>query len=176
MNFFEQELRRIANACIEITNPVFAGRACYGELGGDNRVKLQFVTQGTMERYEAVKATVLNRADGEVDSLLFRFSDTWGKKHINNNPNFREGLIPYVWTYNGKSEWYAYRPNNTDINKLAAELGVYLGVFTDRSFIFEKPKGRPIGKESVVEQIREATQTAALPKDTPARKKSEPDL
>jgi len=66
MNFFEQELRKLAAACGGITNPVFAGRACYGDLGGDNRVKLQFVTLGHADHYVALKATVLMRSHDAV--------------------------------------------------------------------------------------------------------------
>jgi hypothetical protein len=95
MNYFEQELRRIANACGEVTNPTFAGRACYGDLGNDNRAKLEFVTQGYANQYDAVKATVLNRTEGEVDSLLFRFEDVWGKKHDKGY----SGGIPHIWTH-----------------------------------------------------------------------------
>lgn len=98
MNIYEQELRRVAAACDGVSNPVFAGRACYADLGGDNRVKLQFVTVGYADHYEALKAMVLNRADGEVDALLFRFSDVWGKKQDTSHL----GGVPHIWTYNGK--------------------------------------------------------------------------
>jgi len=166
MNYFEQELRRIAIACDNVTDPVFAARACFADLGGDNRVKLQFVTMGTHERYEALKATVLNRSDGEVDSLILRFGDTWGRKQVS-NPNFRDGVIPCIRTFDGKSEWYAYRPTDADIKKLAAELGTYLSVFTDRSRAPEKAR---IGeKESVMKTIREAKQNPAPRKEAPSR-------
>lgn len=176
MNYFEQELRRLAKACDGIINPKFAGRACYGDLGGDNRVKLQFVTQGTHERYEAVRATVLNRMGGEVDTLLFRFKDTWGSKQVS-NPNFRNGIIPYIWTYNGESEWYVYRPTDADIKKLAAEVGVYLAVFTDRSLVHEKARGQAGEKESVVQKIRDAAKNPPTQKKAPGeKKKQEPEL
>ena len=61
MNYFEQELRRILGACNGITAPTFAGRASFGDLGSDNRIKLQFVTTGTAYHYEALEATILNR-------------------------------------------------------------------------------------------------------------------
>ena len=170
MNFFEQELRRIVIACDGITDPTFAGRACYADHGGDNRVKLQFVTLGTHEHYAGLKATVLNRLDGEVDSLLFRFADTWGRKPVPNNPNFRDGVIPYIWTYN-KTEWYAYRPTDADIKQLASEVGAYLDVFTDRSRVPEKARE----PDSVIKTIREAKRTPAPRNDTPARNKSGPD-
>jgi len=172
MNFFEQELRRITNACNGVINPTFVGRAYYGDLGGDNRVKLEFVTQGTHERYEALKATILNRLEGEVDSLLFRFSDVWGKKHDKGY----NGGIPHIWTNDRKSEWYVYRPNETDIKQLATELGAYLSVFTDRSLAPEKAKGKVGEKDSVINEIRESKLKPTTRKTSQVRKKSEPDL
>ena len=170
MNYFEQELRRIAKACDGLHNPTFAGRACYGDLGGDNRVKLQFVTQGTHEQYEALKATIIKRTEGDIDSLLFRFRDTWGKKY---NHGYNDG-IPYIWTYQGKSEWYGYYPTDADIKQLAAEVGAYLTVFADRSLIPEKSRGQTGERESVVEKIRSAKPPAAAPKN-PGRGKSDPE-
>jgi hypothetical protein len=174
MNYFEQELRRVAKACNGIINPTFAGRVCYGDLGGDNCVKLQFVTLGHADHYAALKATILNRADGEIDALLFRFEDTWGKKQVS-NPNFREGIIPYIWTSDRKSEWYVYNPTDADIKQLAAEVGAYLGVFTDRSRIPEQARGQG-EKESVIKTIREAKQNPAPRKEAPARKKQGQEL
>ena len=172
MNFFEQELRRIADVCDGINNPTFAGRACFADLGGDNRVKIQFVTLGVHENYEALKATVLNRLDGEVDSLLFRFRDTWGKKPVPNNQSFRDGVIPHIWTYNGKTEWYAYRPTDMDIKTLATEASAYLAVFTDHSLVMDKAREQ----DSVIKTIRESKKNPAPRKDTQARNKSEPDF
>jgi len=172
MNFFEQELRRIADACRGVINPTFAGRACYGDLGGDNRVKLEFVTQGTHEQYEALEATILNRSEGEVDSLLFRFCDVWGKKHDKGY----NGGIPHIWTNDRKSDWYAYRPNETDIKQLAAVVDSYVGVFADRSLIPEKSKGKAGEKDSVIKEIRESKPKSTTRKTSNTRKKSEHDL
>jgi hypothetical protein len=176
MNFYEQELRRIAKACGGIHDPVFAGRACYGNLGGDNRVKLQFVTNGSADHYDALKATVLNRTDGVIDTLMFRFADIWGRKQVS-NPNFSNGIIPHIWTNDGKSDWYVYKPADTDIKQLAAEVGSYLDVFTDHSLIPKKLQEQTGEKDSVLGKIRGFKQTPPAPKDKPGdRKKQEPDL
>ena len=76
---------------------MFAGRACYLDLGGDNRAKLIFTTMGHADHYEALKVTVLNRMDGEVDALVFRFGDIWGAKPVR-NPNFPSGVKPHIWS------------------------------------------------------------------------------
>lgn len=169
MNYFEQELRRLAKACKGIINPTFAGRACFGDLGGDNRVKLQFVTMGTHEQYEAIKATILNRTDGEVDSLLFRFKDIWGKKF---DHGYQDG-VPHIWTYQGKNEWYSYRPTDADFKQLAAEVSGYLAVFTDHSLIPEKSQAKADGKESVTKKIREAGKNPAQRKTSTKNKEEE---
>lgn len=171
MNYFEQELRRVEAECGGISNPVFAGRACYGDLGGDNRVKLQFVTLGYADHYEALKATVLNRSDGEVDTLLFRFSDVWGKKQDRNQP----GGVPHIWTSNGKHDWYGYRPNDRDIRELAGALSGYLTVFTVRPPSREQVQAQSDGKESVMTKLREAKQEHAPRKSAPAKKDRGPE-
>ena len=168
MNIFEQELRRLAKACAEIINPVFTGRACYGDLGGDNRVKLQFVTSGWANHYTALKATVLNRSEGDVDNILFRFEDVWGKKQVS-NPNFRNGIIPYIWTDDQESDWYVYTPTDADMRKLAGELGAYLNVFTVRAPAHEQSKTQADGKESVVKKLREAKRNPAPRKEAPGK-------
>ena len=163
MNFFEQQLRRLAGACDRMSNPVFAGRACYGDLGADNRVKLQFITLGHADHYPAIKASILNRAEGEVDSLVFRFSDVWGKKMDSNYT----GGVPHIWTSSGKSEWYGYQPTNQDFKVLAAELGGYLDVFTVRAPARDKEK--PAEKESVVKKLRDAKQSGTPRKSSPGK-------
>jgi len=170
MSYFEQELCRIASACDRIINPVFAGRACYGDLGGDNRVKLQFATMGVMDHYEAIKATVLSRSDGEVDTLVFHFEDVWGRKPVS-NPNFKDGVKPYIWKNNNKYEWYAYYPTDADIRKLAAAVGAYLGVFIDRSRIAEKEKEQISEEGSVIKTIRKAKRNPTQRKNSSTHKK-----
>jgi hypothetical protein len=179
MNFFEQELRRLTKHCDGINNPTFAGRACYVDLGGDNRAKLEFVTGIVADRYEAVKATILNRSEGEVDTLRFRFEDIWGRKQVA-NPNFSKGIVPYIWTYDrankGDSEWYVYKPTDADIKKLAVEVSGYLAVFTDRSLIPEKTQGRTGNKDSVIKTIRDSKQKPTPPKKASGKKKTETEL
>ncbi len=173
MTIFEQELSRIAKAA-GISKPVFAGRACYGDLGGNNRVKLQFVTLAHADHYEALKATILNRTEGDVDYVLIRFADIWGKKPVT-NPNFRDGVIPHIWKSGDKHDWYVYRPNDADIRQLAAEIGGYIDVFKDRSVALEKTPARTDEKDSVVERLR-ASKKKPVPQKATAGKKREAEI
>ena len=131
MNFFEQELRKLFESSEALTDPRFTGRVCMARLTDTTTVKLQFDTIGTHEKYEGIRATVFNRSEGQIDSTLFRFSDILGKKAIPNNPNFREGLYPYVWQDSGKHEWYAYKPTPRDMEMITGTVDSYLEMFQE---------------------------------------------
>ena len=92
MTFFEQELRKLFADGAVIKNPRFAGRACFGTLGKDLRVRVQFVTSGHADHYDAMSVSVLNRTDGVVDKLRIRLKDVLGIKPVPGNPNFRNGM------------------------------------------------------------------------------------
>ena len=110
MTFYEQELRKLFADGTVIGSPKFTGRACLGTLGKDLRVRVQFVTSGHADHYDAISITVLNRTDGVVDKLRLRLKDVLGVKQVPGNPNFRSGVLPYIWDDYGKVEWYAFRP------------------------------------------------------------------
>lgn len=130
MTFFEQELRKIVGDVYP--DATFVGRACYVRLSDMNRAKIQFTTCGTADHYEALQMTILNRSDGQVDTLRLHFKDVLGAKLVS-NPNFRNGVAPHAWTYNGKTEWYAYHPNSRDYQKLTDAVSDYLDVFQEQS-------------------------------------------
>lgn len=129
MTFFEQELRKIVEpVCPEAT---YVGRACYVKLGEQNRAKLQFVTGGIASHYDALQMTILNRAEGKVDTLLLRFTDLMGKKQVS-NPNFREGVDPHIWDHHGKPMWYVYRPTASDYTALTEAVNSYLEIYQEQ--------------------------------------------
>lgn len=66
-----------------------------------------------------------------MDKLTLRFADLLGVKTVD-SPYLKEGVVPYVWVYNGKTEWYAYKPTPADYEKLAGTLNDYLDMFRDQ--------------------------------------------
>jgi len=130
MNYFEQELRRLFGNDANITDKKFVGRAFFGKLTDSLRVRVEFVTLGTADHYEAIKATIINRNDGPVDALAIRLSDLIGKKMVS-NPNFRDGIAPYIWKYGDKIEWYVYKPTKADYNQISGALNDYFNVFRE---------------------------------------------
>ena len=130
MTFFEKELRKIV--ADEYPDATFVGRACYVRLSDMNRAKIQFSTCGTADRYEALQVSILNCNEGVVDKLMLHFRDLLGKKNVN-NPNFREGISPYIWDDAGISSWYVYHPNNSDYQQLTDAVVDYLKVFQEQT-------------------------------------------
>ena len=132
-NLFEQELGRLFGDGKIIDNPTYSGRACFGTLGSDLRVRAQFITTRIADEYDALKLTVLNRTDGLVDTLVLNLKDLLGMKPVPRNPNFPRGVAPHIWSDYGKLEWYEYRPTAADYKTIQQAAEQYLGVFRERS-------------------------------------------
>lgn len=130
MTFYEQELRKIVGEAHPDAS--FVGRACYVRLDEMNRAKIQFVTTGIANQYTALRLTILNRQEGDVDNLLLRFSDLLGKK-ATVNPNFRNGVMPHIWDDGGNVDWYVYHPGKQDYQVLTNAVNDYLDVFQEHT-------------------------------------------
>jgi len=130
MTFFEQELRKIVGP--QHPDVTYVGRACYVRLSDMNRAKIQFITGGIASHYDALRLTVLNRQEGDVDNLVLRFSDLLGKKMVD-HPNFRNGVMPHVWDDHGKAGWYPCNPTSRDYQTLSNAVNDYLEVFQEQT-------------------------------------------
>ena len=137
MNYFEQELCRLFGNDAAISGKRFVGRAFFGKLTENLRVRVNFVTMGRADHYEALKATVIKRNDGPVDTLTLSFSDLLGRKSVN-NPNFREGISPYIWKYGDKIEWYVYKPTKADYDQISEALNNYFDVLREPKLEMEQ--------------------------------------
>ena len=136
MNFFESELKKIMGDSAILKDQKYVGRMCYGTIGGDLRARVEFVTLGVSDHYAGIKASVINRKEGVVDSILLQFSDIWGKQKVS-NPNFKEGIVPHIWENKGKA-WYVYKPNQKDYQLLADEISQYVGLFQEAEMTQEQ--------------------------------------
>ncbi len=131
MNFFEQELRKLFADSDALRDIRFTGRVCVARLTDTTNVKLEFVTLGHADHYEGIKATVLNRREGQIDSTVLRFADLLGRKPVPGNPNFTGGVIPHVIKLSDKYAWYAYTPTPRDFEIIAETMDSYLEVFAE---------------------------------------------
>ena len=104
MNFFEQELRRFTGktTAFKSCKALCAGRACFIPLSGSRRARLEFVTSGVADHYDALQVTILSTTDGKIDCLRFRFSDFFAPRKAGCS-----GICcPHIWVDCGRAEWY----------------------------------------------------------------------
>lgn len=130
MTFFEQELRKLFDHNAVFADVKFVGNTCYGRLTDNIRVKINFQTGRIADHYDRLNVTLLNRSEGQIDSMVIRFHDLWGNKQTS-NLNFREGVSPHIWQDGNKADWYVYHPNKTDYRQLSEAVGTYLSVFQE---------------------------------------------
>ena len=129
MTFFEKELSRCTE---QFDDKKFIGNAMYIPLGDNNRLKVEFKTLGVHEKYEGIRLTALDKTSGTIDSTIIRFDELWGKRPVPHNPNFKDGIAPYVWKSSGKYEWYAYKPTDYDMQMLTEQIEDYSELFSEQ--------------------------------------------
>ena len=116
MTFFETELRKIVGAvCPDVR---YIGRAAYVDIGGENIAKFEFVIGRYADHYSGMKAAVLMRDGGVIDSVTLRFEDLLHDPAI------------HAWTNDGKTCWYGERPNRTDYDALRSSVSDYIELFS----------------------------------------------
>lgn len=128
MNFFQTELLKIAAGCEHFHNPRCAGKVCIGRLTDDVTVKLFFRTTGIADQYEALQLKLINRHEGEIDTLLIRLIDAWGKVRMHSTG---EQITPHIWDNNDNVRWYGFTPTREQYVALSEEVNVYLSAFAE---------------------------------------------
>ena len=127
MNFFEEELRKLFDDEKIIESPSYSGRACLGRLGKDLLVRAQFVTTGIRGDYSALRVKVISRkSDQEIDSLMIRFLDLWGKFY-GEEPHIRYDIGT------GEAKWYKWGPTERNRDALRQQVHKFLEVYRDHS-------------------------------------------
>lgn len=126
MNFFEQELRRFTGrtTAFKSCKALYAGRACFIPLSGSRRARLEFVTSGVADHYDALQVTILSATNGKIDCLRFRFSDSFAPQK-----GGCSGICyPHIWVDRGEPEWYV-APTAAEIAGLAQTAHDYVMLF-----------------------------------------------
>ena len=135
-NFLENELRKIFGNDDMFSNTKYISGVCYGELDNELKVKCQIDDSGVSRNYDVLRMTVINRKDGVVDKHAIQFFDVWGRLPVPGNPNFKEGVAPHIWAYDGKTEWYA-APKERHYEILKENVKNYFDIFRDKSIELE---------------------------------------
>lgn len=129
MSFFTNELMKCTEG--------FEGRKCIGNamyipLGENNRLKIFFTTLGYADHYEALSISAVDKNNGVIDKNTIKFADIWGKRQVS-NPNFKDGITPYIWKYGNDVSWYVYTPTPRDIELLAEQISNYAELFMEQN-------------------------------------------
>ena len=125
MNFLEQELRKLFDDGKIIGSPSYVSQSCFGTLGKDLRTRVDLMDT-------CMDVTVIDRTRGPLDHLTVSFSDLFGRKFPPEHPQFVHGVPPHIWTYNNKTDWYAYHPTDADYDAMRQVAAQYLDLFRDR--------------------------------------------
>lgn len=127
MNFYEQEMRKFFQDDTTIKDQRYCGKTLIGKLDDELRVKLQLVSTGVRDNYNAIRAQIINRTEGQVDCETFKFSDILGENPAYvNNPMAKD---IYIWEYNDKASWYGYRPTQAEMDMVADTISGYLWTY-----------------------------------------------
>ena len=104
MNQYEKEMRLMFGDNNIIKDPLIVGRTLTGILDEDLRIKLKFIASEVQGKYDTVRAEIINRTSGEVDSQNFLFADIIG---MQSRPNGYDPIVPHMWdNANPKGAWY----------------------------------------------------------------------
>lgn len=117
MNFFENELKKICGSCDTLSDKRYVGRACIGRIDENITAKIEFVTLGVADQYTALRASVINRNEGKIDSLTIRLKEIMSDHD------------PHIWDNYGNFEWYGYKLTAADYKSLSESVDSYLEAF-----------------------------------------------
>ena len=128
MNFFKQTWQTIFKSGHEFDQIKFIGRTAYYNIDDTIRLRFDIIETGVQRHYGAITITAFNKTQGVIDTIGIRFDDIWGKKKVN-NPSFQDGLVPYIWEYDGKISWYIYEPTKEDYKQLMDAINDYASIY-----------------------------------------------
>lgn len=130
MSTFKKELEKIFGNDAVCTDTTYVGTTCYEKISDILRVRAEFIDRSVVGWYDALKISIINRNEGVIDSAVIGFGSVLGVKKVS-NPNFQNGISPYMWINGGKLDWYVYKVSSKDYEALADAVKNYLDVFRE---------------------------------------------
>lgn len=128
MNFFEQELRKVCSLSEYIDRPKFVGRSCVFRLSDDITGKMEFVERGHADHFTAMKLSLFNRREGQIDCQVIDLTELLGRKAMRSG----ETVNPHIWRYGNDVSWYGFTPTGHDYTAMAESADNYLSCFSDQ--------------------------------------------
>ena len=128
MNKTEHEMRILFGESDLFYDAMFCGKMMIGKIDQDVRVKLEFISTNIAKQYNAMKVTVLNRTEGEIDKTVFLFRDILGPKN---------GYDPYIWDEPNCMGWYGFKPTGDEYDRISDTIHDYMSMFADENLGYE---------------------------------------
>lgn len=75
----------------------------------------------------------MDKNNGIIDKNTIKFADVWGKKQVS-NPNYRDGIHPYIWKDSRQAEWHVYKPTPRDMELLSEQINDYAKLFMEQGY------------------------------------------
>lgn len=132
MNFFQAQLHYLFGNRPTFKNAKYIGRACYIPFSDGTKIKAEFITRGTHDKYEAVKLSTMNTAEGVIDSICLNFKDYFGGI----NGSAAGTFTPHIWVCDDSPQWYG-SPTYSDKESLADAACEYIGIFQTEQAVNE---------------------------------------
>ena len=124
MNDFEKLLHSILDTTNSFWNARYIGRACYSPVTEDLRIKAELHSTLVSEIYNSLKLTAISNKNGVIDFLTLHFTD-----YLSVDPKIKiSNTRPYVWTNNGKTEWFG-TPKPQELFALAQAADEFVSQF-----------------------------------------------
>ena len=128
MTHTEHELRVLFGESELFYEAMFSGKMMIGKIDADVRVKLEFVSTNISGQYNAIRAAVINRTEGEIDRNTFLLKDIIGQKN---------GYDPYISDDPSSKAWYGFRPTSNEYDRITDTITDYMAMFADESIGYE---------------------------------------
>ena len=77
---FENELRKVFDKVSNLENKKYVGRAFYASIDKDIKLKAEFISTETHDKFDAMKIRVLHKGEGELDTNTIRLKEIWGNR------------------------------------------------------------------------------------------------
>lgn len=131
MNFFEKELRKLFWGDDTISAPFYVDGVCFGRLGREHLVQVEFISTQIEHQYDALKIIVVHRASGRLSSFEINLKDFLGEKAIYRG--FEGTSLPYMWVDMGDPRWPLYYPTWEDRQQLLGAVKKCLDGFSNQA-------------------------------------------
>ena len=128
MNYFEKQMRILFCESELFSEAMCSGKMMIGKIDHNIRVKLEFISTHIANQYNAMKVTVLNRTDGEIDKTVIPFKDIIGLKN---------GYDPYIWDDDNSKGWYGFKPTSDEYDRISNTIHDYMSMFADENLGYE---------------------------------------